>query len=106
VLESLAVFRSQCTAGVDHQCQKINSLERLSDLGHHVPSEDRAGAMYSGRIDEHNLRVWTIDDSEDAISRSLRLRGHNRHFLPHEPVYERRLSGVGLPQDCDEPGTK
>jgi hypothetical protein len=54
--------------------------------------------MYTRRVDQHDLRVRTIDYSEDPVSRGLGPRRHNRHLLAHEPVYECGLPGVGRPK--------
>ena len=62
--------------------------------------------MNPGRINQHNLRLSTIHDSEDAISGGLGPRRHNRDFLSHQTVYERGLPGVRSSEDRDKTGTK
>ncbi len=102
MLETQAVSRRQYAGGVNHQGQYVNSLHRLSHFGHHLLSERCAGAMYTRRVDQHDLRVRTVYDSEYPVSRGLGPRRHNRHLLAHEAVYECGLPRVGWPKYGDK----
>jgi hypothetical protein len=106
VFEGQSVSSCQSAGGVDHHGQEVNPFQRLSHLGHHLASQQVARTMNSRRIDQYDLCIRAIDDSENAVSRRLRPRGHNGHLLAHEPVYERGLPGIRPPKYRDETGTK
>ena len=68
--------------------------------------------MNTRRIDENNLAARTalllrhIEDSEDAITGSLRLGADNSDFLSYQRVEQGRFAGVRPAQDTDESGMK
>ncbi len=97
--ESQPIRRGQSTGSVDHYRQQIDAFQGLSDLFHHLPPKGGAGSMHSRRINQDDLRFRTIHDSENAISRGLRLRRDNSDFLADQPVYKCGLPGVGPPKN-------
>src|SRR5271168_5333843 len=58
--------------------------------------------MKPWRIDQQNLRVRFVDDSNNSPPRGLRARGDNRNLVPHQPVDQCRLAHIGSPGQRNE----
>jgi len=64
--------------------------------------------MHSGRVDEHDLPSFSslllgnVDDSKDAIARSLWFRRNNRKLLADQRIQQRALARIGAPEYANE----
>ena len=58
--------------------------------------------MNAGRIDEHDLRVWTIQHATNLRTGGLRLVGGDGHLLPKNCIEKSRLAHIGTANDGHE----
>ena len=62
------------------------------------------GLVQPRGVDEHQLARRGRDDPADGVPGGLRLRRGDRDLVPDEGVGQRRLPGVGAPDETGEPG--
>src|SRR5262249_58478790 len=63
------------------------------------------GRVESGCVDEDAVGVADGLDVRDAVTGGLGTRVDDRELLTYQAVQERRLPGVGAPDERHEPGT-
>src|SRR6266478_413170 len=96
----------QSPAGIHHQQQHINPLQRRRHLPHHLSVQRRSSLMQSRRINKHNLPLRLRHNSLNPVPRRLRLRSNNRHLLHHQPVHQRGLPRVPPSNNGHKPRLK
>jgi hypothetical protein len=77
---------------------------RLADDVVEPAAEQRAWLVQAGRVDDDELRGGPVQDSADRVPRGLRAARRDRDLLPDQRVGQRRLAGVGPPDEAGEPG--
>ena len=78
-------------------------------LAHHVVeslAQQRARAVVSGGVHEHQLVVVPVHDAADVVARRLGTARGDRDLAPDQRVRQGRLPDVGAPNDRDEAGTE
>ena len=78
-------------------------------LAHHVVealAQQRARAVVSGGVHEHQLVALPVDDAADVVARRLGAPRGDRDLAPDQRVRQGRLTDVGAPDDRDEAGAE
>jgi hypothetical protein len=99
-----AVARTDGLVGGEHEEHGVGVGERVLDALLHALGHRIARALDAREVDQHQLPVVAGGDSADLATRGLRLVGHDRHLVAHDPVHQRRLAGVRAAGERDEPG--
>src|SRR6202166_2677300 len=86
-------------AGIHHQEQHVDPLERSGYFVHHLASQRRIRIVQPRRIDKNDLSFGLGDNSLNAVSGGLRLGSDDGDFLPKQAIHECGLSGVGAAYD-------
>src|SRR5882724_2233948 len=81
------------------QNEYIDSFERCSNFAHHLFIQCGFRVVQSRRIDQHHLRIFTADNTLNAIAGGLRLRSHNGNLLSHQPVHQCAFPGIRTPHN-------
>ena len=78
-------------------------------LAHHVVgalAQQRARAVVSGGVHEHQLVVVPVHDAADVVASRLGTARGDRDLAPDQRVRQGRLADVGAPDDRDEAGAE
>ena len=78
-------------------------------LAHHVVeslAQQRARAVVSGGVHEHQLVVIPVHDAADVVARRLGTARGDRNLAPDQRVRQGRLADVGAPDDRNEAGAE
>jgi len=90
-------------AGIDHQQQHVDPLQRRRHFLHHLPSQRRIGFVQTGRVDKDDLPLRLGHNSLDAVARGLRLGSYDRDLLPDQSIYKRGLPRIRPPTTATNP---
>ena len=93
-------------AGIDHQQQHVDPLQRSGHLLHHLPSQRRIGFMQTRRIDENDLPLRFGRNPLDAIASGLRFGSNDCDLLPDQSIHKRGLPRIWPPHDGHKAGSK
>ena len=78
-------------------------------LAHHVVeplAQQRARAVVSGGVHEHQLVLIPVYDAANVVTRRLGTARGDRNLAPNQRVRQSRLTDVGTPNDRNEAGTE
>jgi hypothetical protein len=87
-----------------HEHADVAVPDRLPGRRDQAGVQRRLGGVDAGRVDEHQLGVRAVQDSDDAVPRRLRLVRDGGERRSDDLVQESRLPDVRPPDQRDEAG--
>jgi len=111
-LEHEVVSLREFSRHVHDQQNQFAAIQRFPHFRHHLPAKRSVGPMNSWRVNENDLAALPsllfghVQDSQDAVARSLRLGTDNGDLLAYQRIEQSGFAGVGPAQDADESGMK
>lgn len=111
-LKNKFVLRIGPSCDVNNQENKIASLERFVDFGHHLLAEGTIGFVDTRSIDENYLAMMPaflfrhVYDSKNAVAGGLRLGAHDGQLLFYQRVQESGFARVWAADDAHETGVE
>ena len=100
----------ELVAAADRDVRRHAEADHV-DLGPGLPdhvvepaAEQRARLVQARGVDHDQLRVRAVQDAPDGVPGGLRPAGRDRDLGADQRVGERRLAGVGPPDEAREPG--
>ena len=98
-----AVAGARALGGVEHEQHGVDVAQAVVDRALHATRERIERALESREVDEHDLVVVAVHDTECAPARRLRLVGDDRDVRARECIRERGLADIGTSREADEP---
>ena len=100
--EEVLLAAARLLRHVEHHADDVHVAHRVERGVHHPHVHPVRRLVNARRVDEHDLPVRIVADTEDAVARGLRLVGDDGELRADEAVEQRGLAGVRQADERDE----